>query len=682
MEQSPLLLAIQHHRAGRLADAEAIYRAVLAKNPNDADALNMLGVIARQTGHLPAAIDLISRATRIRPDSADAYGNLGSALKEAGQWQAAAEAFRQAIHLKADYAKLHFDLGEVLNRQGKGDEAIESYRRAAQYDPNLIDAHYSLGMALISKGDAAAALDAYRRVIELDPNNADAHNNLAIALKDLGRVGEAVESYRRAIQLNPGIAEMHYNLGNAQRIQGRLDDATESYRQAIQLKPDYSDAHSNLGLNLADQGCLDEAITSCRRAIQLKPDNPFSHINLLYALYHHPDVDSRTLLEESRQWARSLPPDSLPYSPPIDRAENRRLKIGYLSPFFGMCADAHFIYPLLANHDRAHFEIFCFSRAIREDEIAGRMRPFTDHWFDIRRLSTDAAGDLIRDQKLDILVLMSQPADGCQTIAARRLAPIQINWLTFASATTGLQSFDYRISDPFIDPPQMDESAYAEKIVRLPATAWSYDPLVDSPPVNSLPVLNNGYITFGSFNRISKINSAVVETWARIMHAVQKSRLNILAIPGSHRQRLLDQFRHARIDPGRIEFFDRQSRFEYLQQYHRIDITLDAFPFVGHTTAMDSLWMGVPIVTLAGRTCVGGPAASALQNLGLSHLIAKTQDQLVSIATGLARDSANLANLRAGLRQKMQVSPLTDARQFAQEMQKIYHQVWDQLPKS
>jgi protein O-GlcNAc transferase len=270
------------------------------------------------------------------------------------------------------------------------------------------------------------------------------------------------------------------------------------------------------------------------------------------------------------------------------------------------------------------------------------------------------------------LVNSSRPARECRMIVANRLAPVQITWLTFASCTTGLETIDYRISDPHLDPP---EASFAEKTLHLPATAWCYDPLLDSPPIKPLSALTNGFITFGSLCRFAKINPSVVVAWSEILRSVPASRLHILAIPGSHRQRLLTQFHGLGIDPRRIEFIDRQPRLDYMQQYDRIDIALDTFPFSGHTTALDSLWMGVPVVTLSGRTSVGRAASSALHNLGLQELIGQTPNEYISIAVGLSQNLAALSELRAGLRPRMQKSPLTDASRFATEMEKLYQQI-------
>jgi protein O-GlcNAc transferase len=607
MNPSSLQSAIELHRAGRLTEAESIYREILATNPNDAIATNLLGMIAGQTNRPQLAIDL--------------------------------------------------------------------FRRASELNPNFYEAHYNLAAALQSQGSLPSAIDSFQRAIHLNPNLTPALYNLAACLKSAGRIEETIDVYRRAIHLEPDRAEVHYNLANALQLMSRYDEAITSYQCAIQLNPDYAEAHNNLGLVLAEQGQLDKAISECRKAIQLKPDASDGYINLLYTLYHHPDYDSARLLEENRQWSRRQPAISPINLPRRDPTPNRRVRIGYLSPFFGQCADAHYILPLLAHHDRKQFEIFCYSRAIREDDITARMQPHADYWLDLRHQAIESSVNLIRGHEIDILINISRPADECLSIMASRVAPIQITWLTFASCTSGLDTMDYRISDPFLDPPGTDESSYSEKTLRVSETAWCYDPLTESPPVKPLPAQANGFITFGSLNRFSKINSKVIAAWTEILNTVPNSRLHILAVPGSHRQRLLDQLR---IDPARIEFIGRQPRFDYLNEYNRIDITLDTFPFSGHTTTLDSLWMGVPIVTLSGQTCVSRAAVSALHNLSRADLIAKTPQEYVSIAARLSQDINELADLCASLRDRMQKSPLTDGPRFAAQIEQIYR---DLLPR-
>jgi protein O-GlcNAc transferase len=342
----------------------------------------------------------------------------------------------------------------------------------------------------------------YRQVLQRNPNDINARNNLGVVLKGLGRIDEAIVCYRETIRIQPDCAEAFYNLANVQRGVGRLDEAAESYQRVLKLKGDYADAWNNLGLVRAEQGRLDEAIANCRLAIKLKPDTPDGYINLLYALYHHPNYDARQLLEETRVWGRRQATDGAGYRPVVEPSAGRRLRVGYLSSFFGMCADAHFILPLLAGHDRNQFEVFCFTKTVRDDEVSARMRSHCDHWVDIRAAPIQRAVEFIRGQKLDVLVVMSRPADECLKIMASRCAPVQMTWLTFASCTSGLENVDCRISDAYLDPVEGDD-AYVEKTVRLPETAWCYDPMENVPAVQALSALANQFVTFGSLNRVS-----------------------------------------------------------------------------------------------------------------------------------------------------------------------------------
>jgi predicted O-linked N-acetylglucosamine transferase (SPINDLY family) len=423
---------------------------------------------------------------------------------------------------------------------------------------------------------------------------------------------------------------------------------------------------------------LDQAIVTLRQSVTAQPglENWEGFGNLLFVLYHHPGSDTGMLLEETQKWACRQIAVSPRYLPRRDARPDRNLRVGYLSPFFGTCADVHFIAPLLESHDRRNFEIYCYSADECADEVAERLKRCCDHWSEIRPLDVGGAVELVRRHEIDILVNISLPADQCHKILCSRVAPVQITWLALASCTRGAVAADYRISDPFIDPLGVDGLVYAEKTVRLPDTAWCYDPLVDPPAVKPLPALSTGVVTFGSLNRFCKINPAVVSTWAKILRQLPTARLQIRAIAGSARSALLGQFQELDVEPCRVVFSDRLPREQYLRQYDGIDIMLDTFPYSGHTTVFDSLWMGVPVVTAFGRTPVGRVAASALRNLGLGELVGRTLDDYVTIAVRLANDLPRLNELRSLLRERMQASLLMDAPRFARNIEAAYRQMW------
>jgi predicted O-linked N-acetylglucosamine transferase (SPINDLY family) len=259
-------------------------------------------------------------------------------------------------------------------------------------------------------------------------------------------------------------------------------------------------------------------------------------------------------------------------------------------------------------------------------------------------------------------------------VFARKTAPVQVTWLAYPG-TTGLTTMDYRLSDPHLDPPGA-EQFYVEKTVRLPDSFWCYDPLATGPAVSPLPALAAGHVTFGCLNNFAKVTEVTLEIWAKVLSRIADSRLILLAPGGSARRRVLGALARNGVAADRIEFIERQSRPDYLQTYHRIDLCLDTTPYTGHTTSLDSLWMGVPPITLAGVTAVSRGGLSLLSNLGLERLVAKTADEFVELASQISVDKDALNELRLGLRDRMEKSPLMDAPRFARNIESVYRQIW------
>jgi predicted O-linked N-acetylglucosamine transferase (SPINDLY family) len=742
-----LHLAQQHHQAGRLPQAEALYRQVLAVEPEHPDALHLLGVIACQLGRAEMGVDLIRQAVALDPSFAQAYGNLGNALKDTGRLNEAIAAFRQAILLNPTLAGAHNNLGNALRIQGQLDEAIAAFRQAIALDPGVADfrsnlgnvlsdndlmddaiaayrqaialkpehaeAHFNLGNALRKKGDTDDAIAAYRKAIILRPRFPEAHFNLANALRDSGSLADAVAAYRQASALEANHPEAYVNLGNVLRDMGHLAEAVEVYRQGIALKPDYAEAHCNLGNALGDIGQLDEAVAAYRQAIALNPKSPGAlrnlgnvlkskgrvdeaisayrdamvldpsnheaHSNLVYALHFHPDYDAHAIGDEHRRWceqhAQSLSRSIRPH--PNDRSSGRRLKIGYVSPDFRNHVVGLNLLPLLRHHDREKFAIHCYSQVLSSDAVTDRFQQHSDGWRNIVGLSDDQAAQRIRDDRIDILVdLALHMADNRLLVFARKPAPVQVTFAGYPGST-GLRTIDYRLSDPYLDPPGMDESVYSETTLRLPESFWCYDPLdCRDIPVSPLPSRTAGAVTFGCLNNYAKINPAVLGLWAQVLRAVPSSRLLLMTAEGSHRQDALDLFAEAGVASERIEFASRRPRRQYMELYHRIDLGLDTFPYNGHTTSLDSYWMGVPVVTLVGQTAVGRAGLCQSMNLRLPELIARTTDEYVQIAVDLSRDAERLQQYRAELRERMQESPLMDAPRFARNVEAAYRDIW------
>jgi predicted O-linked N-acetylglucosamine transferase (SPINDLY family) len=663
---------------GKLDEAVACYRRALELKPDFAAAHSNLGNALQDLGRPEEAIACHRRALQLKPEYAEAHNNLGNALKDQGHLDEAIACYRRALQLNPNFAEAHSNLGIAFKEQRKLDDAILCYRRALQLKPDFAEAHSHLGNALNGQGKLSEAIACHRRALEWKPGYAEAHNNLGNALKDQGHLDEAVACYRRALELKPNDAQLHNNLGAVLCGQDKLDEAVACYRRALELKPDFAKAQNNLGAALKDQGMLDEAIACWRRALELKPDYAEAHSNLAYAQMFCPGCDARTLYEECRRWnhRHAAPLARLVQPHGNERSPERRLRVGYVSPDFRDHCQSFFTAPLFSRHDREKFEIVCYADVVRCDGGTERLCRDADAWRSITGLDDERVAQSIRDDRIDVLVdLTMHMARNRLLVFARKPAPVQVSWLAYPG-TTGLSSIDYRITDRYLDPPGLDGPYYAEESVRLPDSFWCYDPLSGEPAVNSLPAAEKGYVAFGCLNNFCKVNPPVLKIWAAVLKAVDRSRLTILSAEGTHRRHTLDLLAAEGVAPDRVTFVARQPRRQYLTYYHGIDIALDTIPYNGHTTSLDSLWMGVPVVTLVGTTVVGRAGVCQLMNLGLPDLIASTPEQYVQVAATLAHDLPRLRQLRATLRQRMQASPLMDGPRFARNIEAAYREMW------
>ncbi len=705
-------IAVQHHQSGLLGEAEAIYRQILAVDPRHADALHLLGAIAYQAGRNDLAVDWIGQAIqqnphepayhsnlgaaclnagrldeaiaacrtaiRLKPEFADAHSNLGNALWARGHLDEAIAACRTAIRLKPEFANAHSNLGNALRTQGHLDEAIEAYRTAIRFQPDFAEAHSNLGVALAELGQFEEAAAASLRAIALQPDYAPAGYNLGNALRALGQIPEAIAAYQRTLQLKPEFVEAHVNLGNAFKDEGRLDEAIVAYRRAIDINPDSAEAHFNLGNAFKEEGRLDEAIAGYRRALQLQPDFVAPSSSLLMILHYLPGCDPQTIFAEHGRWSQS---HAGPLAKGIqvhrnDRDPQRRLRVGYVSPDFREHAVVRFLLPLLENHDRRAFEIFAYAEVPVPDAMTRRLRSLTDQWRSLVGLSDEQAAELIRQDGIDILVdLAGHTPDNRLLVFARKPAPVQVTWLGYPN-TTGLDTIDYRLTDAFADPIGLSELHCSEELVRLPACAWCFAPPA-SPPITGR---QQGPITFGCFNKFAKLTDPMLALWGRILRAVPESRLLLKSASfgsASVRQRLQQIFGALDLAPERLELRRFAANYGgHLGLYERMDIALDTFPYHGTTTTCEALWMGVPVVSLAGGSHVSRVGVSLLGNVGLPELVATNPEEYVRIALALARDLPRLAQLRSTLRERMAASPLMDAPRFARDLEAAYRQMW------
>jgi predicted O-linked N-acetylglucosamine transferase (SPINDLY family) len=638
--------ALRHHRAGELAEAEPLYRAVLSADPDRADALQMLGMLAQQSGRGAEAIELLARAVQQSPQSPTAHYNFAKVLADNGHAERAIEEYREALRLQPDWPPAWNNLGNLLNAADQTDAAIDAYRRCLNLNPNYAEAHYNLGTALQKRSRWAEAADELRKAIALRPNYPDAFNNLGIVLGELDRIDEAIETYR----------------------------------QGLSLQPVHEGLNSNLGAALRSAGQIPEAVAAFRRAT-MGPCSPKAASNLLYAMLLDPAYDQNAVRDACQQWDLTYAVPLRSQIPPNenDRSPERRLRIGYVSPDLGNHPVGRFMAPLLANHDHEKFEIFCYCDHAQSDPISRRNRAHADQWRLTRRVSDPELVEIIRRDRIDILVDLVMHTSNNRLMAfARKPAPVQVSYLAYPGAT-GLETIDYRLTDPYLDPPEsgVDNKAPTfERAFALPHSFWCYSEPPEAEQVGQSPALRMGHVTFGCLNNFGKISEPILEAWIRILRDMPGSRLLLHACPGSHRQRLSNRVRGEGIDPDRLRFVAMLPTPDYFRQYHQIDIALDTFPYAGGTTTCDALWMGVPVVTLVGSRPISRGGASILSNIGLPDLIAGSLEEYSAIAVRLAADPSRLAGLRARMRQQMRASPLMNAPRFARDIEAAYRQMW------
>lgn len=498
------------------------------------------------------------------------------------------------------------------------------------------------------------------------------------------RRGERVlarKLYLEALQLDARNADALHLLGVLEQQERNCDDSIELIEDAIALQPGVADYWMNCGLAYLARGQTAEAIEKLRESLRLRPVYPKAHANLLFALNFSAEFSPTDILAEHRRWYQTnIVPELRPLPPPDNVADaDRRLRVGYVSADLREHVIALFVEPIFANRNPEQIEIFAYDAGGVADEVNARMRQSADQWRLVSALDDDEFAALIREDRIDILVDLAGHTRGSRlAVFARGAAPVQITYLGYP-ATTGVEAMGYRLTDARADPLGLSEAHYVERLARLPDSLWCYQPPDNAPAVSALPAIANGYVTFGSFNQPAKLGAGVIELWARILSAAGNSHLLMAPVPpGFARERYLRLFAEHGIASERIEFEARQPAPQYQALRHRVDIALDPFPMNGGSTTCETLWMGVPLVSLSGDRFVSRAGVSLLTAVGLPQCIARDAAAYVATATALAADLPGLEQLRASLRGRMRRSPLMDGARFARNLETTYRELWSE----
>ncbi|OQA33332.1 MAG: lipoprotein NlpI [Betaproteobacteria bacterium ADurb.Bin341] len=715
-------LGVALQKGGRFSEAVEVYRATLALKPNCQEYQVRLNALLAQTGEngldgvafpepviaqkTPSANSTQQRrnpSTQEKNKLADLFNQgrlneaaalaqtmvdnfpsdgfawmvLGLALGQMARYEDAVTALQKAVSLMPRNAEAHCNLASILQALGRPEECEASCRKALQIEPRMVEALNNLGGALHAQGKLDEALLVYQQALKIRPGMFEAHSNLGIVYYDLGRYEEAQASYQRALRIQPRFAEAHSNLGVVYQTLGQLEESEACCRKAAEIQPDYAKAYSNLANVLKEKGAFAEAESNYRRALQLKPDYAEAFDNLLFTINYHPDRSGEEIFAAYQQYDKrfGLPHHAKWYAHSNSRDTRRRLRVGYVSPDFRRHSCRHFLEPLLAYHDKNAVEVYAYAELAREDEVTARYRGYVDHWVRTLGMSHDALADRIRSDGIDILVdLAGHTEKNRLAVFARKPAPVSLSWLGYGY-TTGLSAIDYFLTDS-VSVPAGSEALFSERPWRIEHPALVYRPAENMGQVGALPANKRGYLTLGTLTRAVRINHRTIRVWSEILKRLDGTRLVVDS--GSYKGAMMQddlvrQFAEHGIDCDRLEIGCHSPPWDVLRG---LDIGLDCFPHNSGTTLFETLYMGIPFVTLADRPSVGRLGSAILQAIGHPEWIARSEEEYIEITVSLASDLGRLMVLREGLRGEMENCALMDEPAFARKVEAAYRQMW------
>ncbi|KAK2987394.1 hypothetical protein RJ640_020591 [Escallonia rubra] len=727
-------ICLQMQNMGRLAFES--FAEAIRLDPQNACALTHSGILYKDEGRLIEAAESYQKALRADPlykPAAECLAivltDLGTSLKLAGNTQEGIQKYYEAIKIDPHYAPAYYNLGVVYSEMMQYDMALNCYERAALERPMYAEAYCNMGVIYKNRGDLESAIACYERCLAVSPNFEIAKNNMAIALTDLGTkvklegdINQGMAYYQKALYYNWHYADAMYNLGVAYGEMLKFDMAIVFYELAFHFNPQCAEACNNLGVIYKDRDNLDKAvefgfddqtkllsvieqswsslhsagvlyrdagnislaIEAYEQCLKIDPDSRNAGQNRLLAMNYISEGTDDKLFDAHRDWGRRfmrLYPQYTSWDNPKD--PERQLVIGYVSPDYFTHSVSYFIEAPLVCHDCANFTVVVYSAVVKADAKTSRFRDRVlkkgGMWRDIYGIDEKKVASMVREDKVDILVeLTGHTANNKLGMMACRPAPVQVTWIGYPN-TTGLPAIDYRITDALADPPDTTQK-HVEELIRLPECFLCYTPSPEAGPTTPTPALSNGFITFGSFNNLAKITPKVLQVWARILCAVPNSRLVVKCKPfccDSVRQRFLSTLEQLGLEPLRVDLLPLiLLNHDHMQAYALMDISLDTFPYAGTTTTCESLYMGVPCVTMGGSIHAHNVGVSLLKTVGLGHLVAKTEDEYVQLATQLASDVTALSNLRMDLRDLMSKSPLCDGSKFIVGLESTYRNMW------
>ena len=702
-----------HYAQRQFQLAEASYREALALVPDASDLHRKLADVSVELNRPEQAIERYGAALLADPANAMAHGGLGNVLFRLGRHQQAEASYRAATGHTTAIAAHHHGLARSLHALGQTEAAEAAYRHAIEMDPTVaapmlhyadllretrrkevaiavyraalllepgnIDSINNLGMALQDDGQLDQALASFQQVLAIAPENPISHNNIAAILNAMGQPEAALASSRRAVKLGPKVSSTHFNLATCLMEAGRLSEALGSFETVVKLEPDNRRAHVNIGSTLVRLGRIDDAISHIRTVLKVHPDWNEQHSNLLFNLTHSPNVKAADLFAEHLRYAEQFEAPlraSWPQHSNV-RDPERRLRVGIVSADLYNHAVASFITPMLEH--LAHspcLEMLAYANSFHDDIVSRHLHSLFSIWRQVEKLTHDELAQLIISDKIDILIdLSGHTGFNRLPTFARKPAPLQLTWIGYPG-TSGLQAMDFYITDRHLSPFGALEGQFTEKLLRLPATT-PFLPYPNAPPISPMPAIENGFITFGSFNRAGKLNREVVMRWSKLLRMVPNSRMLLAAMPNAQTSdKLRSWFASENITADRLTFHGYTNMDDYLALHSQVDICLDTYPYTSGTTGFHALWMGVPTLTMVGPTLPGYTTAAILSHAELANFITYDEAEFLQKGIDFANDINSFANLRLEMRVRMKAAANGQPALIAQWFEIALRHIW------
>ncbi|MDH4418745.1 MULTISPECIES: tetratricopeptide repeat protein [unclassified Acidovorax] len=632
-----------------------------------------------QQGDLENARFKAEALTKKFPKHALGWSILGAIFRARREHGDALPHLKKAAEINPGDASAHFNLANTLRDLGRPEEASRHYHRALKLKPDLPHGFFHLGNMQQDMGQMTMAERSFRKALEFTPNHIESLSNLACLLQDCGRLSEALELSHRALEIQPANAALHYNHCDLLLEMGLLDQAENAARKTMALAPDMAQTHALMANVLKARSDLDGAVYAYLHALSIEPDNTDIHSSLLFTLSYLPAWNQADTLKHAKTFGRTCSEKAKKLSREwAGETSPQVLRVGLVSADLRNHPVGHFLEGVLGNTDPARIELVALSAQDFEDELTRRIRPAFSEWHSLAGMPDHEAALMIRRLGLHLVLDLSGHTAGNRLpLFAYRLAPVQATWLGYF-ATTGVREMDYLIADP-VSLPARCESHFTETIWRLPDTRLCFTPPSIVIDVNPLPALSSGVVTFGSTSNLLKLNDKVIALWSRILNDLPKSRLLLQAKQLNHadaKNMLLKRFGTHGVPAERIILEAPAERQSYLHTYHRVDICLDPFPFPGGTTTAESLWMGVPVLTLDGDHFLARQGSALMTTVGLEEWVAKDEEDYLARAIQHSQSIESLAHLRQNLRSNTLATALFDAPRFARNLETALWGMW------